>query len=125
MVVCDICEKSVATYSLSTNKVVYGLLPVEADSVGYSKAAWVDTDDGSGMTKFIHDGCLSDLIEYSIERKSIPPTNDQHEHEFYFSSYCGVNICTICEFHKELARCYCGWSASGGDGYQELMEMGD
>jgi len=52
-------------------------------------------------------------------------TNDQHEHEFYFSSYCGVNICIICESHKELARCYCGWSALGGDGYQELMEMGE
>jgi len=69
MIVCDICNVDVATYSLGTNKVVYGLLPVDVGSVGYSKAVWVDTDDGSGMTKFIHDGCLTDLINYANEEK--------------------------------------------------------
>ena len=63
MIVCDICEKDVAQYTLGRNKIVYGLLPVEVSSVGYSKATWVDTDDGSGMTKFMHDDCLSTLIQ--------------------------------------------------------------
>jgi hypothetical protein len=69
MIVCDICYDDVAVYSLGTNKVVYGLLPVEVGTVGYSKATWVDTDDGSGMSKFLHEGCLSNLIEYGRKEK--------------------------------------------------------
>ena len=34
--------------------------------------------------------------------------------------YCGANVCDDCEYHDGLARCYCGWSESGGDGRQEL-----
>lgn len=47
------------------------------------------------------------------------------EHEYYRSRYCGVKICYSCNEHEGLARCYCGWSASGGDGRQELLEMGE
>tara|TARA_R110000737_G_scaffold294922_2_gene301570 strand:+ start:240 stop:368 length:129 start_codon:yes stop_codon:yes gene_type:complete len=31
----------------------------------------------------------------------------------------------ICDFHDGLARCFCGWSRSGGNGYQEMLEMGE
>ena len=48
-----------------------------------------------------------------------------HEHDYIFSRGCGVGICYECGDHKGLARCYCGWSAGGGDGYQELIEMGE
>lgn len=44
---------------------------------------------------------------------------------FEFSTYCGCKVCTNCMNHKGLARCYCGWSASGGDGRRELIEMGE
>jgi len=29
------------------------------------------------------------------------------------------------EVTQDLARCYCGWAESGGDGYEELLEMGE
>ncbi len=47
------------------------------------------------------------------------------DHEYYFSSYCGAEVCHKCDHHKGLARCYCGWSADGGDGRRELVEMGE
>lgn len=45
--------------------------------------------------------------------------------EFSFSRFCAANICDNCGNHEKLARCYCGWSQSGGDGYQELIELGE
>jgi len=44
---------------------------------------------------------------------------------FVFSKHCGADVCLICDNHKNLARCYCGWSVSGGDGRAELIEMGE
>jgi hypothetical protein len=44
---------------------------------------------------------------------------------YYFQRGCGAWVCLECEDHKGLARCFCGWSASGGDGYSELEEMGE
>jgi len=44
---------------------------------------------------------------------------------FEFSRHCGAYVCYECDEHKGLARCYCGWSADGGDGYRELEEMGE
>jgi hypothetical protein len=42
-----------------------------------------------------------------------------------FVRYCGAWVCGTCDAHRGLARCYCGWSAHGGDGYRELVEMGE
>lgn len=44
---------------------------------------------------------------------------------FWFINYCGAMVCDQCEQHKKLARCYCGWSQSGGNGRMELEEMGE
>jgi|TARA_Y100000310_G_C20686175_1_gene819168 hypothetical protein len=44
---------------------------------------------------------------------------------YHFNSYCGAYVCDDCDDHKGLARCYCGWSADGGDGYEELNECGE
>jgi hypothetical protein len=38
---------------------------------------------------------------------------------------CGAFVCEQCDHHIGLVRCYCGWSADGGDGYAELIEMGE
>jgi len=38
---------------------------------------------------------------------------------------CGVAVCDKCDNHKGLARCFCGWSASGGNGLRELQDMGE
>jgi len=74
MIVCDICKADVAQHRLGINKMVYGMLPVEVSTVGYSKATWVDTDDGSGMTMFIHDGCWRTLLEHKEEEeRNFPP----------------------------------------------------
>lgn len=43
----------------------------------------------------------------------------------YESRSCGVHVCDNCGNHNGLARCFCGWSLSGGDGYRELIEMGE
>ena len=43
----------------------------------------------------------------------------------YFDRGCGVFVCGACGEHKGLARCFCGWSASGGNGRYELEEMGE
>lgn len=44
---------------------------------------------------------------------------------YRFREYCGAQVCLSCNSHKGLARCYCGWSAGGGDGRRELVEMGE
>ena len=48
-----------------------------------------------------------------------------HEHDYLFSRGCGVDVCYDCGDHKGLARCFCSWAASGGNGYQELVDMGE
>jgi hypothetical protein len=45
--------------------------------------------------------------------------------EYEFLRYCGVDVCEKCDKHRGLTRCFCGWSESGGDGRQELEEMGE
>jgi hypothetical protein len=45
--------------------------------------------------------------------------------EFVFSKYCGADVCQECDNHKRLARCFCGWSLSGANGRQELIDMGE
>jgi hypothetical protein len=44
---------------------------------------------------------------------------------YEFNDNCGAKVCGSCGNHKGLCRCYCGWSASGMDGYAELVEMGE
>lgn len=48
-----------------------------------------------------------------------------HTHQYEWSRYCGAKVCSDCGDHHGLARCFCGWSRSGGNGYQELIEMGE
>jgi hypothetical protein len=45
--------------------------------------------------------------------------------EYCFNRYCGCMVCGECDDHRGLARCYCGWSLSGGNGRAELEEMGE
>ena len=47
------------------------------------------------------------------------------EHWFTRDPYCGVKVCAYCEYHEGIVRCYCGWAADGGDGRQQLREMGE
>lgn len=45
--------------------------------------------------------------------------------EVDWSRECGCKVCWQCGNHLGLARCFCGWSESGGDGRAELIEMGE
>lgn len=48
-----------------------------------------------------------------------------NKHDFVFLPSCGADVCMDCDYHKNLVRCYCGWSISGRNGAQELVEMGE
>jgi len=50
---------------------------------------------------------------------------DGKPHEYEWSTHCGAKVCVVCDDHKDLVRCFCGWAASGGDGKAELEEMGE
>ena len=52
-------------------------------------------------------------------------TCDKCGGEMYRDHTCGVMVCDSCKHHKGLARCFCGWSRSGGNGREELEEMGE
>ena len=38
---------------------------------------------------------------------------------------CGVLICVMCGFHKDIIYCYCGWSLTGLDGNAYLRDAGE
>jgi hypothetical protein len=47
-------------------------------------------------------------------------------HEWAWGRGCGVKVCLICDEHKGLERCFCGWSKTWpGHGREELIEMGE
>ena len=64
-------------------------------------------------------------IAASIAHEHEQATGGEHVHDYHLSRTCGVDVCNTCRDHKGLARCFCGWSRSGGDGYRELVEMGE
>jgi hypothetical protein len=43
----------------------------------------------------------------------------------YWERGCGAYVCNGCEAHDGLARCFCGWSLTSGNGRAELEEMGE
>ena len=45
--------------------------------------------------------------------------------ELHFSEHCGAFVCDRCDAHLGLVRCFCGWSASGMNGRQELEDYGE
>lgn len=60
------------------------------------------------------------------DRDVYPPARcDDGQHDYHFAGYCGAYVCDLCEDHRGLARCYCGWTLSGGDGREELEELGE
>ncbi len=73
------------------------------------------------------------IVGDGVEDVQCPECNGRGEletcphcgHVYYFDRYCGADICCNCGDHKGLARCYCGWSLSGGNGYTELVEAGE
>jgi len=52
-------------------------------------------------------------------------TTRPHTHAYESGGDCGVRVCLDCGDHEGLVRCFCGWAASGADGYQELLDLGE
>lgn len=73
----------------------------------------------------LSEDCTSDKRKDMEERMKPEPCKECGKGVYIFRDYCGAYVCTRCGDHKGLSRCYCGWSASGGDGYTELQEMGE
>jgi hypothetical protein len=65
--------------------------------------------------------CLGEVRVWPAPEHPCPKCGGAME----FSTYCGARVCDDCGHHKGLARCYCGWSASGGNGRAELEAMGE
>ncbi len=53
------------------------------------------------------------------------PCDRCDELDVHFVDFCGAWICGSCDHHQGLARCYCGWAESGGNGRTELLELGE
>jgi len=45
--------------------------------------------------------------------------------ELRWSKFCGAKVCHDCGKHSGLARCFCGWAENGGNGRQQLEELGE
>lgn len=37
--------------------------------------------------------------------------------KLYWNLYCGAYVCTDCSYHKDLARCFCGWRKNKAEPY--------
>jgi hypothetical protein len=48
-----------------------------------------------------------------------------NEHNYEWNQFCGAEVCSDCGDHKNLTRCFCGWSFDGGDGRRQLEELGE
>ena len=45
--------------------------------------------------------------------------------KFELQRGCGAMVCDRCDNHQGFERCFCGWAADGGNGYQQLLEEGE
>ena len=75
----------------------------------------------------IKDNLTSTLRQRRVKRlaQRIKETNMAHKHDYVFSRHCGANICYWCDDHQGLARCYCGWATDGGNGRDQLRDLGE
>ena len=74
----------------------------------------------------MHEGIRQVAAEWVRAQAPQQPPEAPCQHESRFRSLsCGVGVCDDCGHHQGLARCFCGWSASGGDGRAELVAMGE
>lgn len=64
-------------------------------------------------------------FDLPLHDRNCPCTRTGCRGTMWFADYCGAYVCDRCEQHKGLARCYCGWATSGGDGRRELIDMGE
>jgi len=133
----EILERSYSTitkyvYADSTEQVE----AVDDNDWGEVPDYYVNTEtleSGVDYIEFIDDTAYIEMLERTNQVQDLP-----HQHgKWVLSESCGAWICSgLCGAHftyqgkdKEpgpmLARCYCGWAADGGNGRQQLVEMGE
>ena len=135
----EIVERSYSTIT----KYVYAdskeqVEAVEDSDWGEIPNYWIDEntlDSGIEEILLVDDTVYIEMLERTDEIHELP-----HQHgDWVRSDSCGAWICNtrgLCGAHftyqgkdKEpgpmLARCYCGWAADGGNGRQQLIEMGE
>jgi hypothetical protein len=76
----------------------------------------------------------SETVESKVEYLEVEAEKCTHSWERVDS--CGAYVCSHCTQHASVnretqeviqtfVRCYCGWAQDGGDGRQQLIEMGE
>ena len=74
----------------------------------------------------LHNGAIMANEQHDLDHPSEQPANKcPCGGTFERSRGCGVKVCDTCDNHQGLVRCFCGWSADGGDGEAQLREMGE
>ena len=78
-------------------------------------------------------------------KKHVEKMEEKHKHNYADTmTSCGAFMCIECNHHvyktnlqvsideavengwiQQLARCHCGWADDGGDGYKQLIDMGE
>ena len=43
-------------------------------------------------------------------------------HDYQMQPGCGVEVCTKCDEHKGLARCFCGWNLQPGERLEDDVD---
>ena len=47
---------------------------------------------------------------------------DEHECNYILSKFCGAYVCTICNNHLGLARCFCGFGLQPNERLEDDVE---
>ena len=71
--------------------------------------------DGSEIIEISESDAIKTLEAKMDDLFNIPENCRDGNHNYSFNHYCGVDVCTGCDQHKGLARCYCGYGISNGD----------
>lgn len=69
-----------------------------------------ETDGGTGYPRICEDCSEKGQCAHAIR---------------HLDNSCGAKVCVVCSDHEGLDRCFCGWARDGGDGKQQLVEMGE
>ncbi len=106
----------------ATNRVEIAKARVKVIQAAESFVQMTKQGDPEGEAEFLRD--LVATVEALHKLEHPEPNECKHENR-EFNNSCGALVCDDCGSHWGMARCFCGWSASGGDGLAELEEMGE
>ena len=78
----------------------------------------------------------SETVESVLEYVELWEETKKCTHSWERVDSCGAYVCSHCTQHASVnretqeviqtfVRCYCGWAQDGGDGRQQLIEMGE